>query len=108
MATQQPQPTFTPRVPLPDPPPVDKFPPAVWPTPEHRREATIQAARAAGVSDADIAAAVGCGSPPLYFWGALVVLLIIIIYVVYALMRGGGGDRQRDLVATSDSDVCTN
>ena len=40
-----------------------------------------------GVSDADIAAAVGCGRPPPYFWGALVVLLIIIIYVVHALVR---------------------
>lgn len=100
-------------LPLPDPPSIEHFPPAVWPPPEHRREATIRSARAAGVSDADIALAGGCGSPPLYFWGALVVLLVLVVYIVYVLVRTGGGkaggvDLRRSDIETGESVDCTN
>ena len=84
-------PAARPRVALPDPPPVEQFPPAVWPTPEHRRKATIQAARNAGVSEDDITAAGGCARLPASVWGALIVLLILVVWIVYSLARKGGG-----------------
>lgn len=65
---------------LPAPPPVETFPPAVWPTPEHRRAATVHAALAAGVPESEIPREPRPRRA--WVWAVVLVLVVLVIFLV--------------------------